>query len=84
MQKSLTIEQAYQMFFREYPDVLTVKQLGEILDICEKSALKLVTEKKIRSVQVGRLYRIPKLFLMSYLGMADDFIMDGTASSQRI
>lgn len=84
MQKSLTIEQAYQMFFREYPDVLTVKQLGEILDICEKSALKLVTENKIRSVQVGRLYRIPKLFLMSYLGMADDFMMDGTASSQRI
>ena len=84
MQKSLTIEQAYQMFFREYPDVLTVKQLGEILDICEKSVLKLVTENKIRSIQVGRLYRIPKLFLMSYLGMADDFMMDGTASSQRI
>ena len=33
MQKSLTIEQAYRMFFREYPDVLTAKQLGKILDI---------------------------------------------------
>lgn len=71
MRKALTIEQAYRMFFREYPDVLTVKQLGTILGICEKSALKLVTEKQIQSIQVGRLYRIPKLFLMEYLGIID-------------
>ena len=71
MRKALTIEQAYRIFFREYPDVLTAKQLGEILGICEKSALKLVTEKQIQSIQVGRLYRIPKLFLMEYLGIID-------------
>lgn len=77
MQKSLTIEQAYRMFFREYPDVLTAKQLGEILDICEKSALKLVTEHQIQSIQVGRLYRIPKLYLLEYLGIINSNETDG-------
>jgi len=63
------IEQMYRLFFQEYPDVLDTKQLSQILDVCEKTVLQLLNKQEIRSIKVGRLYRIPKLYLLQYLGL---------------
>ena len=65
------INQAYDLFFQQYPDVLDVKQLSKILNISTKTAYKLLENKEIRGFKVGREYRIPKLFILQYLQMAD-------------
>lgn len=65
------INQAYDLFFQQYPDVLDVKQLSKILNISTKTVYKLLENKEIRGFKVGREYRIPKLFILQYLQMAD-------------
>lgn len=46
--------------FENYPDVVTVEQLASMLGISTKTAYKLVKEKQIKSVCIGRIYKIPK------------------------
>lgn len=54
----------------EYPDVLTVQQLAEILCIGEAAAYRLVKERTIGSVRMGRTIRIPKVCVVDYLNAA--------------
>lgn len=58
---------AYMAMFKTYPDVVSVQHLQEMLGICRKHAYQLVQQNKIRSVRVGRNYRIPKLCVVEYL-----------------
>ena len=51
--------QAMRMF-RDYPDVLTVKQVCEMLNIGRNNAYELVRSGAIKSVTIGRQIRIPK------------------------
>lgn len=53
--------------FSDYPDVVTVEQLSTMLGISTKTAYKLVKEKKIKSISIGRTYKIPKIFILDYL-----------------
>jgi len=47
--------------FEKYPDVVEVDQLREMLGgISRKLAYKLLSEKEIHSVRIGRTYKIPK------------------------
>ena len=54
----------------EYPDVLTVKQVAEILHIGLNSAYKLVNEQTIGSRRVGTKFIVPKVCLTDYLNSA--------------
>ena len=56
---------------KQYPDVLNVYELCDILDISLPTAYKLLSEKKIQCIKVGREYRIPKSFLCAYLGISE-------------
>ena len=67
MNHQLEVEQAYTLFFKDYPDVLTVVQVSEILGVCEKTVLTLLNKQKICSFKIGRIYRIPKIYLLYYL-----------------
>ena len=67
MSKRLTLEQSYNLFFKDYPDVLNTEQIREILNISNKTLFQLLRTGKIHSIKVGRSYRIPKIFLMKYL-----------------
>lgn len=51
----------------EYPDVLTVENVKEILNIGRKSAYRLIEENKIRHFRIGTIIRIPKQCLIDYL-----------------
>ena len=51
----------------EYPDVLDVYHICEILKINRKTAYRLLNDKKLPSVRIGRKYKIAKLDLISYL-----------------
>jgi len=54
-------------YLKEYPAVLTVKQVAEILGVCKASVLHLIHEKKLQAIKVGRLYKIPKDQIIDYL-----------------
>ena len=53
--------------FSEYPDVLTVQQLAAMLRISTKVAYKLVNEGTIKSIKIGRNFKIAKVFVLDFL-----------------
>ena len=63
---------AYKLLFTEYPDVVNVEQMCEMLGgICDKTAYRLLKSGEIKSFIVGRHYRIPKLNILDYLELID-------------
>lgn len=60
------------MKLKEYPDVLTVKDVSKILNIGINSAYQLVQKGVIRSHKIGKIYRIPKICVIEYLKSAAD------------
>ena len=63
---------AYKLLFTEYPDVVNVEQICEMLGgICDKTAYRLLKSGEIKSFIVGRHYRIPKLNILEYLELID-------------
>lgn len=65
-------QEAYKMMFRDYPDVVTVEQMCEMLGgISIKTGYRLLKNGTIKSVVVGRRYRIPKLYIFEYLELVD-------------
>lgn len=54
--------------FKEYPDVVNVKVLGEMLGgISMKSVYKLLNQNKIGHLKIGRSFLIPKYHVIQYL-----------------
>ena len=53
--------------FTQYPDVLTVKQLQDALNIGRSCAYGLVSTGEIPSFRIGSAIRIPKSGVISYL-----------------
>ena len=63
---------AYKLLFTEYPDVVNVEQMCEMLGgICDKTAYRLLKSGEIKSFIVGRHYRIPKLNILEYVELID-------------
>lgn len=56
-----------EMFFEQLPLVLHVKDLAEYLHICKNTAYALVRSGQIRSIRIGRTYRIPREAIAEYL-----------------
>lgn len=58
----------YSELFKEYPDVVRVYQLKEMLPKTGKNKIyKLLKDKKIHSKRIGRDYYIPKVSIINYL-----------------
>ncbi len=53
--------------FNSYPDVLSVKQLCEILDIGKNTAYRLLQSGEIKSIKIGKVYKIPKKEVRRYI-----------------
>lgn len=51
-------------------DVITVKELSKILRIGINGTYNLVRTGKIKSIRVGRQYRIPRQAILDYLGQS--------------
>ena len=62
-----TIKENYDLMFTSYPDLVDVVQLKEMLNIGITLAYRLVREKNIPSLKVGREYKIPKRNVIAYL-----------------
>ena len=57
--------------FNSYPDVLSVKQLCEILDIGKNTAYRLLQSGEIRSIKIGKVYKIPKKYVKAYISKSN-------------
>ena len=51
----------------QYPPVLSVKQVAEILAVSQNTAYALVRSGQVHSIRVGRSYRIPLDAIIKYL-----------------
>jgi len=67
----------YQSVFKDYPDVLDVKQVSEILNVSTKTIYRLLKVGEIDSLKIGREFRIPKVYLLRYMRVF------GTPSSEQ-
>lgn len=57
-----------QAMFENYPDVVDVEDLCKMLGgISRKLAYRLLADQEIRSVRIGRTYKIPKVCIIEYL-----------------
>ena len=52
---------------KDYPDVMSIEQMCEILGINTKTGYCILREGKICCLKVGRTYRIPKAHLFTFL-----------------
>ena len=59
--------------FKEYPDVLTPGDLQKMLHIGRNAVYKILNEKLIDTIKIGKKYIIPKDNVIKYLSAASDF-----------
>ena len=58
----------YNIIFKDYPDIVQVYQLKEMLSKIGKNKIyQLLKDKKIESRRIGRTYYIPKVNVIDYL-----------------
>ena len=53
--------------FNKYNDILTVDELCEVLNIGKNTAYKLLKNGDIKSIKIGRVYKIPKKNVKKYI-----------------
>lgn len=64
----LSMSDVQKTMFTDYPDVVNVKQLREMLGgIGQREAYRLVKSKTIPSVKSGKGYKIPKVYVIKFL-----------------
>lgn len=59
----------YGILIKDYPDIMDVDTMCQMLGISTKTGYKLLKSKTITALKVGRAYRIPKQHVLSYLKM---------------
>jgi excisionase family DNA binding protein len=65
--------EAYKLLFCNYPDVVNVKQMCEMLSgISEKTGYRLLHSGQIQFFTIGRSYRIPKISVIDYLAVTEE------------
>lgn len=57
----------YQLMLKEFPDILNFEQLCSALNVSPKTGYKILQDKKIAALKVGRSYRVPKVYVLDYL-----------------
>lgn len=50
-----------------YPDILTIKQLKEILNIGQNKALDILHNGEVQYFRIGRSIKIPKKAVVDYI-----------------
>ena len=62
------LKENYSLMFTSYPDIVDITQMRKMLGgIGVTLAYKLVKERKIKSINIGREYKIPKSYIIEYL-----------------
>lgn len=53
--------------FENYPDIVNINELTEMLHIGRNKAYELVNDKKIKSIRIGKTHKIPKCYIIEYI-----------------
>lgn len=56
-----------QELFTNYPDILSVAQVMELLQIGKVLAYKLIEAKKIKAIKIGREYKVLKNSIIDFI-----------------
>ena len=70
-ESAISQKEAYRLMLREYPDILNIHQMSELLGVSNKTGYKLLRAGKINCMKVGRTYRIPKAHVLTFLKIGD-------------
>ncbi len=65
--KKAELKELYQMMFPEYPDIVTVRQLQEMLDVSRAIAYKLIGDGYIPAVKIAGAFKIPKVNVINFV-----------------
>lgn len=69
----LKSNEAYKLVFRQYPDVVNVEQMCEMLGgISTKTGYRLLKQNQIKHFKIGRTYKVPKLHIFEYLTVVQE------------
>ena len=60
-------KEAYRIMLRDYPDIMNIEQVSQILGVSTKTSYKLIRDGQLCCLKVGRTYRIPNVHLFTYL-----------------
>ena len=52
---------------KSYKDILSVEDLCEILSIGKNTVYRLLKSGEIKSVRIGKIYKIPKKYVKEYI-----------------
>lgn len=61
------LKELYKMMFPEYPDIVTVTQLRQMLGISRQLAYDLINGGYIQGVKIGNAFKIPKVNVIHYV-----------------
>ena len=62
------MKETYTLMFTDYPDIVNLTQMRKMLGgISNTLAYRMLREKKIKSKNVGREYKIPKVNVIKYV-----------------
>lgn len=71
------------IYLEKLPPVLRVRDLGPILSVSNNTAYALVRNGQIRSVRIGRSYRIPRDAVAEYLMYESNITSDNAGVSKQ-
>ncbi|MEA5015927.1 MAG: helix-turn-helix domain-containing protein [Candidatus Limiplasma sp.] len=63
----ISTQEVYRIVFKEYPEVLDVKQVSQLLGVSTKTVYKLVKNGSLAALRIGREFRFPKVLIMKYM-----------------
>ncbi len=61
------INELYKLMFAEYPDLLSINDLRQMLNISRHLAYDLINDGYIDAVKIGNSFRIPKINVINYV-----------------
>ena len=53
--------------FANYPDVVSINELMKMLNIGRNTAYSLLQSEEVKSIKIGKQYRMPEKFVLEYL-----------------
>lgn len=65
--KKSQLKELYTLMFPEYPDIVDVKQLQDMLGISRHLAYELIAGGYIRGIKIGNAYKVPKVNVINYV-----------------
>lgn len=67
MSKSIRTSSTYDAMFRDYPDVVDIKDICRMLGIGKNKAYSLVKADEIKAIPCSKKIKVPKIAVIDYL-----------------